>query len=264
MIFKHAVPILYCTDVAKSLTYYTEVLGFCNKWDWGKPPTFGGVSKDAVEIYFSKKGQGNPGTWLSIMVDNVDEYYEHVKAKGATILSEPKNMEWGIREMLLEDPDGHMIRFGQASPVSDRERSAMLLPPNVRIVDRPPTQREKERIEASLGWTSNAKKDKTEKPLSPAVVFAVVAEDSTTGQAIGCAFVIGDEAGFYYIKDVMVHGAWHGKRIGTVMMQALSEWMEKNAPPNSSAWLHTRENLATFYRQFGFAPVYGMYRQLRK
>ena len=112
MKFEKNVPILYSSDIAKSLAYYIDVLGFENKWGWEDPPTFGGVSKDCVEIFFCEKGQGSPGTWLSVFVDNVDEYYELIKAKGAKILCPPETMDWNVREMLVEDPDGHKIRFG--------------------------------------------------------------------------------------------------------------------------------------------------------
>ncbi len=112
MKFDKAVPILYSSNVANSLTFYTEVLEFENKWAWDDPPSFGGVSKDCVEIFFCEKAQGHPGTWLSVFVDDVDEYYERIKAKGAKILCPPEDMEWNVREMLVEDPDGHKLRFG--------------------------------------------------------------------------------------------------------------------------------------------------------
>jgi len=112
MKFECVVPILYSTDVARSIDYYVNKLGFEDKWEWDTPPTFGGVSKGNVQIFFCKEGQGHPGTWLSVFVDDVDEFCKHAKAKGAKILSEPKNTEWNVREMLVEDPDGHKIRFG--------------------------------------------------------------------------------------------------------------------------------------------------------
>jgi len=68
----------------------------------------------SVEVFFCEKGQGSPGTWLSIFVDNVDEYYERIKGRGAKIICAPQNMEWNVREMLVEDPDGHRIRFGHS------------------------------------------------------------------------------------------------------------------------------------------------------
>ena len=76
------------------------------------PTNFGGVVKDNVEIFFCLNGQGGPSTWLAIIVDNVDDYYENIKNNGAKILSAPESMEWNMREILVRDPDGHIIRFG--------------------------------------------------------------------------------------------------------------------------------------------------------
>src|SRR5690348_13579047 len=120
MIFQHAVPILYASDVGKSIQYYTEVFGLTNHWCWDDAASFGGVSKDGVELFFCKGGQGHPGTWLSIMVNDVDGLYQRILEKKGKVLSPPKDMEWGLREMLVEDPDGHIIRFGRGS-TSDKK-----------------------------------------------------------------------------------------------------------------------------------------------
>jgi uncharacterized glyoxalase superfamily protein PhnB len=112
MAFESVVPILYSADVVRSITYYIEQLAFDEKWTWDDPTTFGGVSKDGVRLFFCLQHQGNPGTWVAINVDDVDEYYEIIKARGAKILSPPQDKEWFMREMLVEDPDGHIIRFG--------------------------------------------------------------------------------------------------------------------------------------------------------
>lgn len=110
--FEKSNPILFSSDVKRSLKYYTETLGFDDAWEWGDPVDFGGVAKDNVEIFFCLNGQGHPGTWLALLVVDVDAYYESIKNKGAKIISPPKSMEFNIREMLIEDPDGHIIRFG--------------------------------------------------------------------------------------------------------------------------------------------------------
>ena len=112
MTFEKSNPILFSADVERSIKYYTEVLGFEDAWQWGEPTDFGGVVKDDVEIFFCLNGQGHPGTWIAIIVDDVDEYYELIKAKGANIVFSPKSQEWNMREMLVQDPDGHIIRFG--------------------------------------------------------------------------------------------------------------------------------------------------------
>lgn len=112
MKLEKSITILYSIDIPRSLAYYTEKLGFEQKWEWDSPPTFGGVAKDDVEIFFCERNQGHPGTWLCIVLDNVDEYYESIKEKGANIIALPESKEWNMREMLVQDPDGHIIRFG--------------------------------------------------------------------------------------------------------------------------------------------------------
>lgn len=106
------VPVLYSEDIRRSIAYFTEKLGFQESWEWDDEQTFGGVDWGYVRIFFCKQGQGNPGTWLCINLDNVDEYYEHIKERGAKVLSPPDDKPWSMREMLVEAPDGHIIRFG--------------------------------------------------------------------------------------------------------------------------------------------------------
>ena len=112
MPFEKSITILYSDDIERSIRYYTDCLGFEQSWKWDDPPTFGVMAKKDVEIFFCKQGQGHPGTWLCIVLDDVDAYYEGIRDKGATILSLPESMEWNMRAMLVKDPDGHVIRFG--------------------------------------------------------------------------------------------------------------------------------------------------------
>jgi uncharacterized glyoxalase superfamily protein PhnB len=73
------------------------------------------VRRDDLEIQFCKDGQGCPGTWISIWVDDVDGFYEDMKRRGANIRQAPTNFEWGVREKNVEDLDGHRLRFGMAT-----------------------------------------------------------------------------------------------------------------------------------------------------
>ena len=45
---------------------------------------------------------------------NVDSLYAEVKKNGASIIMAPKMMQWG-KELRVEDPDEHIIRFTQTS-----------------------------------------------------------------------------------------------------------------------------------------------------
>lgn len=108
-------PILSVRDFAVSMAYYVDVLGFEKQWDWGDPPTFGCVSRDEVCLFLCEGVQGGPGTWISIFVEDVDALYEEYVASGATIRQPPTNFSWGMREMNVEDPDGHRLRMGHGT-----------------------------------------------------------------------------------------------------------------------------------------------------
>ncbi|WOK04719.1 ankyrin repeat domain-containing protein [Imperialibacter roseus] len=148
------VPILYATDVAESIRYFTEKLGFGDNWEWDSPPTFGGVNHGKTQIFFCKDGQGNKDTWMSIFIHDVDAYYESIKSKGAVILSPPQTMEWGVREMLVEAPDGHKLRFGTGT-------SELVMPNNqfihaIRALD---VEAVKQLIEKEPEWLTWQEKD---------------------------------------------------------------------------------------------------------
>ncbi len=110
--FEHIVPILNVKNVPASIGYYVDKLGFDKKWDWGDPPTFGCVGRDEIELFLCQDGQGAPGTWMSIFVKDVDALHEDYKRRGAIIREPPTDYPWGVREMNIEDLDGHRLRIG--------------------------------------------------------------------------------------------------------------------------------------------------------
>ena len=76
--FEHADPILNVRDMATTLLYYVDVLGFA------------------------------PAPWGA---EDVGKLYEEYRASGARIRGAPRNHSWAY-EMQVEDPDGHVLRFG--------------------------------------------------------------------------------------------------------------------------------------------------------
>jgi catechol 2,3-dioxygenase-like lactoylglutathione lyase family enzyme len=107
--FEHANPILRVSDMAGSIRYYTEVLGFTNE-EWGDEQ-FTCVTRDGASIYLSNGDQGCPGTWVWVGVEDVAALYEEYLASGAEIGHPPENYPWAC-EMKVLDPDGHVLRFG--------------------------------------------------------------------------------------------------------------------------------------------------------
>ena len=105
------IPILNVKSFAASMDYYVNVLGFRVEWDWGDPPDVGSVERDDFSIMLVEDGQGHPGTWIWMGVEDAEQYYEEYKLSGAKIREHPVNYPWAY-EFRVEDLDGHVIRIG--------------------------------------------------------------------------------------------------------------------------------------------------------
>jgi len=114
--FEHAEPILRVSNMATSVRYYTEALGFVNA-EWGTD-YFTLLSRDGAGIYLCQGSQGHPGTWAWIGVEDVDVLFREYSESGASIRHPPRNYPWAL-EVHVEDPDGHILRFG-SEPLTNR------------------------------------------------------------------------------------------------------------------------------------------------
>ena len=115
-------PVLYVKDMSRSLAFYVDILGF-KKAEWGNE-NFTSVGRDNSGIYLCKGGQGNPGTWIWIGFDgDIFSLHQQLISKGVTIKLPPINFSWAY-EMRVEDPGGHILRFGtepnDKEPFADR------------------------------------------------------------------------------------------------------------------------------------------------
>lgn len=105
------IPILNVASVAASVRYYTDVLGFQLDWREGEPPTMASVSRDGHALMLCQGAQGQSGTWVWIGVDDIAPLWERYRLRGARFRQGPTNYRWAY-EMQIEDPDGHVLRFG--------------------------------------------------------------------------------------------------------------------------------------------------------
>ncbi len=132
MLAHRLVPILNVSNIRESFAWF-EKLGWKKGWDWGDPPCFGGVCSGECEIFLCENAQGgrgksgvkmtfgpegdetgDKGVWMSIWIENVDAAYQHCVAQELEVAWPPANMPWGVREMHVRHPDGHIFRLSQA------------------------------------------------------------------------------------------------------------------------------------------------------
>lgn len=257
----HAEPVLAVADVAATVAYWHEVLGFPGHWTWGTPPNHGGVTWHGAFIQFSRNVEAAErmrGQCMWLRVKNIRELYKMHQERQADIISPLKKQPWGFDEYVLQDLNGNFVTF--ASPASSGEGvTSGPLPANVRVVGRMLTTAEYRRLADSVGWLVNQPDELLERKLN-ATLYIAVAENADTGEAIGCAMVLGDGLSFFYIKDVMVHRDWQRKQVGSAIMRDVQRWLDTNAPDKALVGLFTGDSLAPFYQQTGFGQAFGMIR----
>ena len=111
------VPILRVRSLTDSLRYYVDVLGFETEWGGAVGSPMASVGRDGRSIMLCEGAQGQPGTWIWIGVDDVRSLFDRLSRRGAKIRQAPENRPWAC-EMQVEDPDGHVLRFG-SEPASE-------------------------------------------------------------------------------------------------------------------------------------------------
>ena len=119
-------PNLLVVDVARSVSYYTEVLGFARAMTVPEdaPFVFASVTAGGVEIFFNDAAHavkeypalashpiGLSGT-MFIEVKGLDEFYAQLQGK--VTIAIPIMTQWyGMKEFAIADPDGYLITFAE-------------------------------------------------------------------------------------------------------------------------------------------------------
>ena len=91
------------------LTWVESQLGF--RVDWNDEGIMASVSRDGHALMLCERDQGLPGTWVWFGVADAGALHGELAAAGATIRLPPTNYPWAY-EFHVEDPDGHVLRFG--------------------------------------------------------------------------------------------------------------------------------------------------------
>jgi uncharacterized glyoxalase superfamily protein PhnB len=117
MKFPAAVPEIPAASLDKAAAYYVKTLGFT--FDWGdEKGGIAGISRGNCRLFVTnpsfRESHGNTDPipfWLNLESKaEVNELFAEWKAAGATIVSEPEDKPWKLREFMAADLDGNLIR----------------------------------------------------------------------------------------------------------------------------------------------------------
>ena len=116
MRFTALTPTLYTRDIAGSVDFYVNILGFEREGPDGGSVAF--VRRDKVEIMFAWPNTHTPferplltGA-LYIHCDDVDEAWAKVK-DAARVCYPIEDFDYGMREFAVFDNNGYLLQFGQ-------------------------------------------------------------------------------------------------------------------------------------------------------
>ena len=106
-------------DLAKSLAWYQDVLGFTIDRKIERDGKLRAVALTAGVVRISINQDDGAKGWdrikglgFSLMMttdQNIDEIANRIKMHGGTLESEPADMPWGARLFRLRDPDGFKL-----------------------------------------------------------------------------------------------------------------------------------------------------------
>ncbi|SRR5579883_226780 len=114
--FNHAM--LYTRDVAASLKFYSERLGFkvVETFEWQTRIVYARLKASkgsgTLALHMPEPGQSVPpsdGVRLYFETKDLEKFCKELEAAGVTIKKPPKLMPWGWMHAYLDDPDGHEI-----------------------------------------------------------------------------------------------------------------------------------------------------------
>jgi catechol 2,3-dioxygenase-like lactoylglutathione lyase family enzyme len=113
-------PVLFVTDIDRSVDFYVKQLGFTQPWryeDDGKA-WVAQVDRQGCELILSSQWPDKVGKglmFISLNVDVLDVLRVELEERGVDV----KDGQWGYRLMVIADPDGNELYFPYpASPAS--------------------------------------------------------------------------------------------------------------------------------------------------
>jgi len=135
MKFSDVTPNLVVADVARSLAFYRDVLGFSlvTTVPDAAPFAFAWMQRDGVSVFLNSLESvraehaelaarpigGTASLFIVLQADTiaagVDAMLAGIAGR-ARVLMELKNQFYGMREFAIEDPDGYLIIFAQELP----------------------------------------------------------------------------------------------------------------------------------------------------
>lgn len=117
--FQSTIPILQVSSSAAAEEFYCKGLGFTllssYRPDNSKAdPCYMTLARDDARLHVQSFQSGITGAGaVYVYVDDVDALYTELMAKGIQVDLPPTDQTWGMREIILRDPDRNVLTIGR-------------------------------------------------------------------------------------------------------------------------------------------------------
>jgi catechol 2,3-dioxygenase-like lactoylglutathione lyase family enzyme len=115
-----AEPQLFVADLAVSLAFYAQKLGFDVAFSYGDPPFYGQVARDGVKLnlravdapaFDPERRAREQQLSASITLDDPRALFREYQDAGVEFAQALRAEPWGALTFVVRDPDGNLLLF---------------------------------------------------------------------------------------------------------------------------------------------------------
>jgi catechol 2,3-dioxygenase-like lactoylglutathione lyase family enzyme len=114
------IPQLRTTDMASSIRFYTEQLGFSVEFNYDD--FYAGIRAGSHLVHLKLVDEKDPSIpyvdegehlHLYLRTDGVAAFADQLKARGVPLIKDVHETTWGTREVVIRDDQGHTLYLGE-------------------------------------------------------------------------------------------------------------------------------------------------------
>ena len=119
--FTSAVPVIATADVAATIQYFEQTLGFKQQWVWGDPPVYAGIRAGGALLYVthdpnlaSAIQDRRLAPDIFLWVSDIESVYAQHRATNAQITEALSERPWGVRQYVIREPNGYLLKVAES------------------------------------------------------------------------------------------------------------------------------------------------------
>lgn len=116
---------LFVARYEETLRFYRDLMGMALEWQPDDDNSYLCSGNDNLALHRYRGGERDPATqrldhigFIIDEMDQVDEWFDFLKAEGVKTLSEPRTHRDGARSFYCLDPDGNTVQIIYHPPIS--------------------------------------------------------------------------------------------------------------------------------------------------